>query len=125
MPEKNGTYLITQQRIALIATVKATPLFFSDGGIIIAVNMAYKAIPSEQVTIAGRILPHSAPASVPVVQPMYGKKDSPKKYLNPMGLGLETATAKISSVINVALKSLMGRVKLSSNFCDSEKLIKK
>ena len=66
----NGGIKKKAQLIAqAIKTVGRTPFVLIDGGTIMAINIAYKAIPSASETIAGKKLLASAPKSVPVVQP--------------------------------------------------------
>ena len=108
-----------------IITAGKTPLTDIDGGIIMAINIAYSAIPKALVTVKGKDEPASAPKRVPKDQPTYGNITSPKKYFLFIRPCFEDDTAKISSVINAEKKNLSLVPKEPSSFCDKVKLINK
>ena len=61
----------------LIITKPEITLFFFAGGMMMAMNMAYRAIPIAPFAISGRIPEVQAPRKVPADQPRYGKVINP------------------------------------------------
>lgn len=66
---ESGEYFMMQLKSADRTTTPKTDFIFFEGGIIIATNIPYIAIPRHETRIAGRICPKIAPESVPSVQP--------------------------------------------------------
>ena len=65
------TGVISKSRLDIIDAIISPriTLFFLAGGMIIAINIPYKATPNALKTLAGRMLPDSAPRNVPKVHP--------------------------------------------------------
>lgn len=101
------------------ATTRRTARDFLAGGMIIAINMAYRAMPIADSIDCGIIEPHSAPSAVPPTQPVNEQSISPAIYLKFKSQYLLTATAKISSVLPNAIISFFHMLTFSSR-CESE-----
>lgn len=99
MNEKTGTYRSTQDRMQEQVTTNTIGKECLQGGIIMAINMPYKAMPSEAVTEAGSAEQIKAPNAVPRDHPIIGPLISPNKYQLVRGLSSEEATANVSSVM--------------------------
>ena len=65
----NGTNLNKQEIATEIKIILAIGFESRAGGIIIAINIAYNAIPSADIIVAGRMLLAKAPKTVPPTQP--------------------------------------------------------
>ena len=68
---------MAQLNPAAIKTAGKMPLTNIDGGMIMAINIAYRAMPKALVICTGKALPASAPKIVPNDQPTYGKITNP------------------------------------------------
>ena len=60
-----------------ISTIFSTGLDLFAGGIIIAINIAYSAIPIALLIASGKTEPMTEPSAVPSVQPMIGPDTRP------------------------------------------------
>ena len=70
---KNKAQLIPAE----MRTVGKNPFVLIDGGTIMAINIAYKAMPKDNTTLFGNKFPAVAPNKVPNAQPKYGSNASP------------------------------------------------
>ena len=118
-------YLIIHTIAIDIMTIVHTGFDFLDGGIIIAMNIAYNAIPIAPLRLGGRRLDAHAPKSVPNVQPQNGPVISPYIYEADNALGSVAARAKVSSVIPKLKISLCNIEVFFSTFCERESDIRK
>lgn len=85
----------------------------------IAINIAYRAMPIADSIDCGIIEPHSAPRAVPPTQPVNEHSISPVIYLKLKSQYLLTATANISSVLPNAIINFFHMLTFSS-LCDSD-----
>ena len=105
--------------IAAIATTARMGRDALAGGRIIAKNIPYIARQREPMIIGGSTFPISAPARVPVVQPIYGATDRPRKNRELTSFSAK-ATAKISSVIKKPRSHRFKPLKAGEVFCDRD-----
>ena len=82
-----------------VITAILTALSSLQGGMIMAINMPYKATDRPDMILSGRILPARIPHRVPKPHSVVAGSIAPKVYSGIIFLLLATVIAKISSVI--------------------------
>ena len=125
IPERKGILVKRKLSTIEITTSAATTMFSRAGGMIMARNMAYRAMERDEVTTLGRISPIIPPRAVPNTQPGHATDIAHTLYIGSRGVFWAMAMPKISSVTPIPISILFPVFSLGESFMVKAALIRR